>query len=52
MGVNYGERVASWASQPVHPTLCCGLWKTVRAGWDSFNIFVGYWALVWVIVEI
>ena len=52
MGVNYGERVASWTSQPVHPPYGCGLRKTVRTGWDSFNIFVGYWALVWVIVEI
>ena len=52
MGVKYGERVASWTSQPVHPPYGCGLRKTVRTGWDSFNIFVGYWALVWVIVDI
>lgn len=32
--------------------LCLWSLDTVRAGWDSFNIFVGYWALVWVIIDI
>lgn len=30
MGVKYGERVASWTSQPVHPPYGCSLWKQLE----------------------